>query len=211
MAKQFSSIALNSSVIAKEIEDFRVFLNTNEDLDEKKHVLPFFQSHSQLCAMIAIANNIFSPDSIDFEHDLFGDFIVDLIVGSRKDGRYCFIEFEDAKPASLFKETNRSTTMWGSRFNAAFFQIVDWFWKMDNQSVTTDFELRFGDRMPIITPIIIAGRSLSVDEKDRHRIRWMTRNVLIKSSKVFIYTFDDLLVFLDESFKGLKKFAIGDE
>ena len=203
MAKRLGPLSPDFSKISREIDEFQSFLSSKTDFHEKKDIQPFFRNHPQLCGMIAIAHNIWSPDSIDFEHDLFGDFRPDLIVGSLKEKSFCFVEFEDAKPTSLLKATDRATTVWANRFTAAYFQIVDWFWKLDDQSVTAEFKSRFGDRAPNITPIIIVGRSASIDEKDRRRLKWVTGNVLIKTSKVFIYTFDDLYTLLSDKFGSL--------
>ena len=119
--------------------------------------------------------------------------------------RYFFVEFEDAKPGSLFRQSNRSNTVWGTSVSAAFYQIVDWFWKLYDQSHTSDFENIFGTRAPNVTGVIIDGRNSYVSDVDRQRLKWLTGNVTVKSSNVFIYTYDDLLTLLNHRFKWFEE------
>ena len=194
------------SAIKKELAEFRTFLTSKKDLDERDEVLPHFQARKQLCALIAVAHSL-KPDRIAFEFPLAGDFLVDLVIGEWGK-QYLFVEFEDAKPNSLFKQSSRSNSSWGTRVSSAFYQIIDWLWKLDDMSHTIDFETRFGSRQPIITGLIIVGRNSSLSQIDRTRLEWMTGKVVIDSSKIFIYTFDDLLLLLEdklELFEEVKK------
>ena len=193
--KAFSPLHPDHSAITKELLEFRDFLSSKQDLDERNDIIPFFKERAQICFMIAAAHGV-RADCIAYEYDLFGDFVVDMVVGSKAEERYFFVEFEDAKPGSLFRQSNRSNTVWGTSVSAAFYQIVDWFWKLHDQSHTSDFENRFGTRAPNVTGVILAGRNSYVSDVDRQRL---------KSSNVFIYTFDDLLTLLNYRFKWFEE------
>ncbi len=125
-------------------------------------IWPRFQQWSQLCAMIAIAHGVF-PDSIALQYDVFGTFTTDIVIANKRGKKYFFIELEGAKPGSLFRKTERATTIWGSGISAAFYQMVDWFWKLDDESMTEDFRERFGGRSAEISGIIIVGRNADVE------------------------------------------------
>jgi hypothetical protein len=204
--KTFDKLIPDYPSVSRELVEFRTLLSSKEDLGERSDILGFFKERRQLCSFIASAHGV-EPDRIAYEYDLFGDFRVDLVVGKEKSQRYFFIEFEDAKPDSLFKKSDRSTTIWGTRVSGAFYQIVDWFWKLNNQAHSPEFEMRFGSRSPEVTGVIIVGRNTSVSEVDRTRLKWLTGNLMLKSSNIFIYTFDDLLALLEEKLKSFEEFA----
>lgn len=180
----------------RELQELKVLLQSKQDLDENADILPFFRDHKQLCALLAVAHSM-KPDRIAFEFPIVGDFVTDLVIGEWAK-EYLLIEFEDAKPASLFKQGGRATSSWAPRVSSAFFQIIDWLWKLDDQTNTSDFQHRFGSRQPEIKAIILIGRNASLSDIDRSRLEWMTGKVVIDSSKVFIYTFDDLLALLED-------------
>ena len=55
-----------------------------------------------------------------------GNFLSDLVVGDSVTQSYCFVEFEEAAPTSLFvSKPDISTPEWSPRFERGFSQIVD--------------------------------------------------------------------------------------
>src|SRR5207244_1348227 len=93
---------------------------TGTDLVVKRgQVLPFFRKRKNLAALIAsYSPNVIRLDRIAFEFPLFGDFTCDLAVGDSVKHAYCFIDFEDAGPNSLFvRQGKKATREWSSRFD----------------------------------------------------------------------------------------------
>lgn len=134
------------------------------------------------------------PDKFAFEYDLFGDFSSDFAVGDFQRQAYCFMELEDAKANSIFKKVSgRSTTDWSTRFDHGYSQIIDWFYKLDDMEKTNEFEDRFGAR--VISPfgLLIIGRSQFLSDKDKRRLRWRDRNVVVNSQFIRCLTYDELL------------------
>ena len=169
------------------------------------HLDPFFKGRPQLCGMIAIAHGL-APNKIARQYDVFGDFKADFVLGDSERSTFLFIELEGASAGSLFQKTNRETTVWGPGISAGFYQIIDWFWKLNDQSSTKDFEERFGNRNANISGIIIVGRSQDIEERDRRRLVWMNGKVRVDSREVIVYTYDDLLTLLEDK---LKFFELG--
>ena len=109
--KSFSSIDFDWELFEKELEEFGDLLRENDTLEEQKQIQPFFKNRLQLCAGIGLIN-IFNPDSLAFEFDLWGKFNCDLVIGSSQAKMYSFIEFEDAQPDSLFKIIKKINKKW---------------------------------------------------------------------------------------------------
>jgi hypothetical protein len=128
------------------------------------------------------------------EYDLFGDFTCDFIIGSRKSRQpiYCMIEFEDAQQNSIFKKKpGKHTSEWSPRFEQGFFQLVDWFYQLDDMKQTSNFREKFGSN-PEFYGLLVIGRNQFLTQSERRRLDWISGNVLIGSSKLYCKTFDDL-------------------
>ena len=126
-----------------ELDEFKKLLDNHPTLDERRDILPFFREREHLSAFIGsyFAPSIENSDRLAFEYSLFGDFFCDLVVGDSARGVYCFVEFEDATPTSIFESRGQKATLeWSSRFERGFSQIVDWFWKLDDMRGTIEFK-----------------------------------------------------------------------
>jgi hypothetical protein len=101
--KDLQEIGFDLKACRRELEEFRQLLGDSHSLTERDMVLPFFNRRLHLSAFLSCLNpKILTPDRIAFEFDLFGDFACDIVVGDRGRMAYCFIEFEEGKPSSLF-------------------------------------------------------------------------------------------------------------
>ena len=88
--KNLDSIAFDFDVCQKQVEEFRVLLENQDELSERKDVLPFFRERRQLATLFGTFNSRISwTDRIAEEFDIFGDFACDLIVGEWWRGEYC--------------------------------------------------------------------------------------------------------------------------
>jgi hypothetical protein len=103
--KKFQTIEFDKLTYERELNDFNQLLTQNKSLHERKEILPFFRERTVLSSLIgSFITDLMNIDKIAYEYDLFGDFQCDLVVGDSRRDVYCFIEFEDALPNSVFTE-----------------------------------------------------------------------------------------------------------
>ncbi len=125
---------------------------------------------------------------------LFGDFCCDLVVGDFARHAYCFIEFEDAGPTSLFiKRGKKATREWSPRFERGFSQIVDWFHKLDDMRRSDDLVTRFGSRTITFSGVLIIGRDHHLHAGERERLIWRRSHVVVSSRRIDCVTLDELV------------------
>jgi hypothetical protein len=192
MTKEFVKIEFDPVQCRIEAEQLRDLLATNRDLQERKQVLPFFKERLQLSAFLGSYHpEIVRHDLVAHELPLFGDFVADLVVGDSKNGAFAFIEFEDASPESIFVK-RKATPDWSPRFEHGFSQLVDWFFKIDEQSPTVDFEAKFGTRTVRHLGILVIGRTEHLGKREEQRLRWRQEFVLLNSKQILCKTFDNL-------------------
>ena len=84
------------------------------------------------------------------------------------------------------------THEWGRRFERGFSQIVDWFWKLEDQSRSNEFRHRFGSADARFSAVLVIGRSHFLPPRERQRLNWRLDPVIINSNKAMCLTFDDL-------------------
>lgn len=143
----FEAARLELDEVARELDDFAVFLAGHTTLDERRDVLPFFRAHRQLSLFLGSYDvKLEDYDRVAHEYRLWGQFTADLVVGDWSNKSYCFVEFEEAKRDSVFATTRRQTREWGSVIERGYSQIVDWFWLLDAERDTQTYEMKFGAR-----------------------------------------------------------------
>jgi hypothetical protein len=131
---------------------------------------------------------------IAFEYPLFGDFTCDLVVGDFVQNTYCFMEFEDASPTSLFiQRGKRATREWSPRFEHGYSQIIDWFYKLDDMRRSDDLLARFGSRSITFSGVLVIGRNQYLKPGERERLAWRKANVVVASRSIECVTFDELV------------------
>jgi Domain of unknown function (DUF4263) len=164
-------------------------------LEERKDIQPFFEQRRHLSAFLASYHPQISRfDRLAFQYVLFGDFTCDVAVGDSQAKAYCFIEFEDAGPKSLFvKQGKKATREWSSRFDHGFSQIIDWFYKLQDMEKSDDFTARFGARSVHCAGILIAGRDEYLQPGEKERLAWRRKHVVVASQHVECVTFDGLM------------------
>ena len=169
-------------------------LQENDSLDERTQILPFFRSNSDIsCALGTYVSGLI-PDLLAHEYDLFGDFVCDLVIGDSHSKSFLFVEFEDAKPQSLFvKRPGKVTPDWAPRVEHGLSQVIDWFWKLADSEKSDDYEYRFGTRHANVHGMVIIGRDQNLTEREKRRLEWRQRHTLVHSSKLMIVTFDQLV------------------
>ncbi|RUS96172.1 hypothetical protein DSM106972_088430 [Dulcicalothrix desertica PCC 7102] len=192
--KNFINIDFDLSICRSQLAEFQALLQSKKSLSEKEDILPFFRDRVHLSAFLASYNiKISRYDRLAFEYDIFGDFTADLVVGDSVTKSYCFIEFEDARPNSVFvKKTGKYSPDWSPRFEKGFSQVVDWFWKLDDLEKTDDFESRFDSRNIDYIGLLFIGRTEYLEVKEKKRLAWRQQNLVVNSKHVYCFTFDEL-------------------
>jgi hypothetical protein len=206
--KHFDTVALELEQCRAQLDEFRVLLASRAELGEAADVLPFFRARPQLAVLLGMFNSrIAWADRIAYEFDVFGDFACDLAVGQWSTGAYCFIEFEDARPNSVFEQKGaKATREWGRRFDHGFSQVVDWCYKLDRTS-GADLVGRFGRPEINFEAVLVIGRDQHLSAGEKLRLDWRTDHVLVNSRKVYCMTFDHLLNELATRFSVLAAVA----
>lgn len=198
--KMLHPLRFDPAVCRTELEELRTLLATQQDAGERRDLLPFFRRAVQLSASIgAYSPQITNSDLVAHEYSLFGDFTCDLVVGDSKRGAYCFVEFENAAPDSIFSSrSGRHAPMWSRRFEQGFSQLVDWFWKLHDARGSAEFLHRFGAPFPRVTGLLVIGRSNSLNPREHERLQWRADRVLVDSRPILCVTYDQLLNDLGE-------------
>ena len=194
MAKHLDTIDFDPHLCRRDLAAFQKMLSSRSDLAERDDIQRFFRRHKQLTAFIGtFAPNIGPASRLAFEFPFLGDFSADVVLGNPTTGSYCVIEFEDAKPNSIFsKLRNKSTTEWSRRFEHGFSQLVDWFYSLDDFKKTERFARDFGHGHITFLGVLILGRTTHLSTADRNRLKWRTEKVRIDSHAVECLTLDDL-------------------
>jgi hypothetical protein len=201
--KTFQTVPFDLARSRKEFADLRTLLGNNPSLEERKQVLPFFCERSQLSLFCGIlGRNLANADLVAWEYDLFGDFACDLVVGDSVKRAFCFIEFEDAGPNSIFERRGkRALRDWSSRFEHGYSQVIDWFYKLDTMTDHPDCEVRFGKRSIDYEGVLVLGRDHDLGPGEAMRLQWRRRHVIVHSRGIRCLTFDELLHELGERLK----------
>lgn len=177
----------------KEAKEFAAFLGGRTTLKERDEVLPFFKARVHLSAFLGVNNaRIIQYDRYAHEYPLFGDFTCDLVVGDWDRRAYVFVEFEDARPDSIFVKKAKHTPEWAARFEHGFSQILDWLYKLDTQRHNPEFETRFGDRVVYVSGLLVVGRRQDLEARERDRLAWRHRHVSVNGVPIYSLTYDDL-------------------
>ena len=194
-------LSLKKNKVKDYLKAFKALLDDPKkpSLREVQDILPFFKGHPHLCAFMCTYNpNIVNYKNISLacEFDIFGDHVADLVVGDTTNHEYCFIEFEDASEASVFKKTPKATPEWSVRFEHGFSQLVDWILWIGNNKGNAAFENRFNTKA-IRYNMLVIGRDKHITNRGlKDRMSWRTDQVVVASKKFNCITFDKLYEYL---------------
>ncbi len=210
--KHFEPFEIDFDRCRLELASLKELLDQFESgtLKEREHVLSFFSQNRHLAALIGhLAPDIAHVDRLAFEFDLFGDYAADLALGDSRRKEYCFIEFENAAPDSIFRRVGAKQSLeWAPRFEHGYSQILDWFWKLHDMARTDTGRSRFGHAESFgYYGMLVIGRSQGLGPLERERLNWRRKRVLVDSRHIFCRTFDEL--YDDLSFK-LGKYGLSE-
>ncbi len=191
---EFKSHALDLTICRTEVQELKALLDGSADLHEKVFH-DFFEPRLHLRALVGHYNSSLRwPDLLAWEYPIFGDFRCDFAIGDQVRKAYTFVEYEDARPNSVFvKQGRKATRIWSSRFDAGFSQIIDWFCKLHVMTDTPDMEARFGKRSIQYAGVLIIGREQHLQAGERMRLEWRQEHVVVNSKHVLCVTYDQLV------------------
>jgi hypothetical protein len=194
VAKTLETIDFDPSQFEKELEAFGDLLRSKQDLSEQGDIQPFFKKSKHLSAYMGTYGfDIGVATDLAFEYLFFGDFRADMLLGNKEAREFCVVEFEDGGQDSIFKKKRgKANPEWSPRFDHGFSQMVDWFYNLDDFKRTEGFAKTFGYGQIKFIGLLIIGRSASLDETQRNRLKWRTEKVLIDSHQIYCITFDEL-------------------
>lgn len=193
--KRFDAFDFSFRKCIEEVIQLETLLQSQDELGEREHVLPFFRAHRHLAALIgSYVPDIAKPDLLAFEYDLFGDFVCDLAIGDSYSRNFLLVEFEDARFKSLFLTGRaRATPEWAPRVERGISQLIDWFWKLSDVEKSDAYEARFGTRRASIHGLLVVGRDQPLEPREKARLRWRQDHTVVNSKKLAIVTYDQLL------------------
>jgi Domain of unknown function (DUF4263) len=192
--KKFLTLEFDRITYERELNEFNQLLSQNQTLNERATILPFFKERILLSSRIAsLLPEFFKIDKIAYEYDLFGDFTSDLVIGDAQNHTYCFVEFEDAMPNSVFTvKKSKYQPEFSTRFEHGYSQIVDWFYELTNIG-TSKLKERFGKDTIDFHGVLIIGRNHFLNDVNLlSRLDWRSKNIIVNSKRIRIFTYDDL-------------------
>jgi hypothetical protein len=202
----FQPYTLDLALGRQQVQELKALLDSSADLPEAAFH-DFFEPRSHLRALLGPYNpSLLSPDRLAWQYPIFGDFRCDFAIGDGARKAYTFVEYEDARPNSLFvKQGERITRALSSRFDSGFSQIIDWFYKLQVMTDTPDMEARFGKRSIRYTGVLIIGRDQHVQAGERFRLEWRQDHVVVNAKHIVCVTYDQLL---DDLLFRLDKYTV---
>jgi hypothetical protein len=141
----FQPHTLDLAACRHQVQELKALLDSSADIGEAVFH-DFFEPRTHLRALVGLYNpSLASPDRLAWQYPIFGDFRCDFAVGDWARKAYTFVEYEDARPTSLFvRQGEKATRAWSARFDGGYGQIIDWFYKLQVMTDTPDMEARFG-------------------------------------------------------------------
>lgn len=199
-------VRLDARTLLREVDEFHEFLR-NKPRGERKHFLPFFTKHPQICTYLGFFNiGVRSPTHIATEFSLWGDFTCDLVAGSIRDKAFVCVEFEDAAENSLFRpQAGRKNSHWGTRAEHGVSQVIDWLFRISREDGSDQLQRDFGARHLRLIGLVVVGRNADVNEYDRVRLEWRSHNSIVGGANIWIVTYDDLLEWLNGRLEMIRR------
>jgi hypothetical protein len=201
----------DSLLVSQAISEYKILLDSHDELEEKKHIQPFFKKHPVLIFLLAGLGQIprKKVDEYEFEFDLWQDLVCDIGIGDSSNNQYCLIEFEGAKKNSLFKSKPKNYPKYSDQLECGYSQIIDWFFKIDEIKNTSSIKRRFAGDYPRVNAVLIIGRSQFIGtDLERNRFNWRRDNTLIGAKSVNCLTYDELLEYFEsktDEMEGYKR------
>src|SRR6516162_5857670 len=101
-----------------QVQELKTLLDGSSDITEAAFHA-FLEPRLHLRALVGLYNpSLAAPDRLAWQYPIFGDFRCDFAVCDWARKAYTFVEYEDARPNSLFvKQGDKVTRAWSPRFD----------------------------------------------------------------------------------------------
>lgn len=205
--KGFQKFKFKQEDLKTETAKLRALLQpgAGRSLGENEHLSPLFKTSPNIVSIIASAfGNVTNPDLIANEYWILDKLRSDFAAANSHRNRFCFIEIEDATPASIFVERKPDLYNglagrppyydWAPRHEHGTSQMIDWIRILHDAEKTDDFRSHFGSSNKFeATFILVIGRDEYLDGHQRERIAWRSKHVQTAGHKIKTITFDEVL------------------
>lgn len=205
--KGFEKFSFDPAKLKSECHTLRDLLKPGKgiSLDEENDISPVFKASPNLISIIASAfGGVPDPDLVAREYWILDKLRSDFAVCNSRKGKFCFIEIEDAKQKSIFVERRPDEFNglkgrppyydWANRFEHGTSQIIDWIRILKDAEQTDDFRSHFGSANGFEAEfILVIGRDEYLDNAQKERLKWRSKNVVTGGYKIRCMTFDQVL------------------
>lgn len=191
----FQPFAIDLPTCRAELQELRTLLDGSADLTEAEFH-DFFAPRANLRSLLGWDNPaLLQADRLAWQYPIFGDFRCDFAIGDWERKAYVFVEYEDARPNSVFvRQGEKATRAWSPRLESGVSQIIDWFYKLHTMTDTPDMEARLGKRSIRYVGVLLIGRDQYLQPGERLRLEWRREHFVVNSRHVLIVTYDQLVV-----------------
>ncbi len=205
--KGFNKFAFDPKALRVECDRLAAQLKKNQgiELEERNHLSPIFKSSPNLVSVIGSAfGGVSSPDLIAYEYWILDKLRCDFALCNSRRHTFSFIELEDAKQNSVFvhrKPDLHNGLMgrppyydWADRFEHGASQMIDWIRILEDERQTNNFRAHFGSHNSFEACfVLVIGRDEFLDDDQKERLAWRTKNLQVAGYKVNSITYDQLL------------------
>ncbi|MCY9850386.1 Shedu anti-phage system protein SduA domain-containing protein [Pectobacterium jejuense] len=205
--KGFHQFEFDANKLATEFTNLEKLLQKGKgiSLEENKHLSPAFKAAPNHISIIASAfGGVNKPDLIASEYWILDKLRCDFAVCDSRKRKFCFIEIENASPKSIFVERKPDQYNgllgrapyydWSARFEHGASQIIDWIRVLKDAEKTDDFRAHFGSANKFEAEfILVIGRDEYLDDDQKERLAWRTKNLRAGDYKIRCITFDQVI------------------
>ena len=205
--KGFNQFSFDKTLLRTECDRLKDTLKKGQklSLDEDADLSPIFKKSPNLVSIIASAfGGVSAPNLIASEYWILDKLRCDFAVANFRHRKFCFIEIEDAKHNSIFVERKPDQFNglmgkppyfdWAPRFEHGTSQMLDWIRILKDEEKTDNFRAHFGSSNDFEAEfVLVIGRDEFLDDSQRQRLAWRSKNVLTGGHKVKCITYDEVV------------------
>lgn len=211
-----NNFKINYNDLEGEIILFKNMLDSKDELNEREDIISFIKVNHNFAAFLAALNSdVVEYTFLKSEFSLQNKFYIDLAIGDKERGAFCFIEFEDGKKDSIFtKEKDGGKSDFSSRFVKGFGQVVDWLREIDIHKNNRSVEFFKDSDLNSYSMVLVVGRKKYLSAIQEPRLKWFSDYTVVNSKKILIMTYDDLYGIISQryaSFKVLNALSLAEE
>lgn len=203
---QFLKIALDFTRAEKELVEIKEFLDRNATFQEWQITAELKKRPHVSCLIGSLIAGVPRPDVYKFEFQLLGVFRADLVVGSSREGRFVFVEFEGGEKTSLFDRGTIQMRDWSHQMEHGFGQLVDWAWAIQDGNNTRILRNAFGCDIAAAASVLVCGRKAYMDATEQSRFDWRTHNIRLGGMPSTCMTYDRLVSFFETTIEAIKSY-----